>query len=206
MFLHIMQNQYSNRGAEPRPPSCMLRSLLLMIAMNVVSVTHWVETLHTSQFFAVLSGFQPWDIPGVGTFYDFIDRLWNYATPNFSPHCKPPVRKKVKKPKEKGQKAAPIEKESVADLIIRLSQATFSTDGNPHDQLGSPRIIPTTTGYFLWVSTTLVCCALLFPFCRFFAPLLLLALPFLGLCRLFTAHSECTLLVLWNLREEYHVS
>ena len=86
----IMQNQYSNPGAEPRPPSCMLRSLLLMIAMNVVSVTHWVETLHTSQFFAVLSGFQPWDIPGVGTFYDFIDRLWNYATPNFSPHCKPP--------------------------------------------------------------------------------------------------------------------
>ena len=98
----IMQDQYSSRGAEPRPPSCMLRSLLLMIVMNVVSVTHWFETLHTSQFFAVLSGFQPWDIPGVGTFYDFIDRLWNYATPNFSPHCKPPVRKKVKKPKEKG--------------------------------------------------------------------------------------------------------
>ena len=124
----IMQDQYSNRGAEPRPPSCMLRSLLLMIAMNVVSITHWVETLHTSQFFAILSGFQPWDIPGVGTFYDFIDRLWNLTTPNFSSHYKPPVRKKVKKPKGKGQKAASIEKESVADLIIRLSQTTFSSD------------------------------------------------------------------------------
>lgn len=41
----IMQDQYSSRGAEPRPPSCMLRSLLLMIVMNVVSVTHWFETL-----------------------------------------------------------------------------------------------------------------------------------------------------------------
>ena len=92
-----------------------------MIVMNVVSVTHWVETLHTSQFFAVLSGFQPWDIPGVGTFYDFIDRLWNYATPNFSPHCKPPVRKKVKKPKEKGQKAAPIEKECTSEDIPIVS-------------------------------------------------------------------------------------
>ena len=77
----IMQDQYSNRGPEPRQPSCMLRSLLLMIVMNVVSITHWVETLHTSQFFAILSGFQPWDVPGVGTFYDFIDRLWNLATP-----------------------------------------------------------------------------------------------------------------------------
>lgn len=124
----IMQDQYANRGPEPRPPSCMLRSLLLMVMMNVVSITHWVETLHTSAFFAILSGFQPWDIPGVGTFYDFIDRLWNLATPNFSPHCKPPVRKKVKKPKGKGQKAASIEKESVAELIARLSRVTFSTD------------------------------------------------------------------------------
>ncbi len=124
----IMQDQYSNRGPEPRPPSCMLRSLLLMIVMNVVSITHWVEYLHTSKFFAILSGFQPWDIPGVGTFYDFIDRLWNLASPNFSSHVKPPVRKKVKKPKGKGQKAASIEKESVAELIARLSQVTFSVD------------------------------------------------------------------------------
>jgi hypothetical protein len=50
----IMQDQYSNRGPESRQPSCMLRSLLLMIVMNVVSITHRVETLHTSQFFAIL--------------------------------------------------------------------------------------------------------------------------------------------------------
>ena len=42
-----MQDQYANHGPLPRPPSCMLRSLLLMLAMNVVSITHWVETLHT---------------------------------------------------------------------------------------------------------------------------------------------------------------
>ena len=124
----IMQDLYSRQGAQPRQPSSMLRSLLLMIMMNVVSITHWVETLHTSPFFAILSGFQPWDIPGVGTFYDFIDRLWNLATPNFSSHYKPPVRKKVKKPKQKGQKAASIEKETVAELIARLSQVTFSAD------------------------------------------------------------------------------
>ena len=124
----IMQDQYSNRGPESRQPSCMLRSLLLMIVMNVASISRWVETLHTSQFFAILSGFQPWDIPGVGTFYDFIDRLWNLATPNFSSHIKPPVKQKVKKPKGKGQKAASIEKESVAELIERLSQVTFHAD------------------------------------------------------------------------------
>ena len=124
----IMQDQYSKRGPESRQPSCMLRSLLLMIVAKAVSITKWVETLHTSKFYAVLSGFQPWDIPGVGTFYDFIDRLWNLSEPNLSPHIKPPINKKVKKPKGKGQKADSIEKETVAELISRLSITTFHTD------------------------------------------------------------------------------
>ena len=34
----------------------------------------------------------------------------------------------MKKPKDKGQKAASIDKESVAELITRLSQVTFSAD------------------------------------------------------------------------------
>lgn len=27
--------------------------------------------------YAILSGFEPGNTPGVGTFYDFINRLWN---------------------------------------------------------------------------------------------------------------------------------
>ena len=92
-------------------------------------------------FFAILSGFHPPYVPGIDTFYDFIDKLWNIATSNFSSHLKPPVRKKVKKPKTKGTQAASIDKESVADLISRLSQATFPSDKEAYGLLFC---IPTT--------------------------------------------------------------
>ncbi|WP_422445604.1 hypothetical protein [Thermoanaerobacterium sp. DL9XJH110] len=40
------------------------------------SVTKWVEVLRSDDILAVLSGFEPHNTPGVGTFYDFFDRLW----------------------------------------------------------------------------------------------------------------------------------
>ncbi len=121
----IMMDCYSALGPAPRQPSCMLRSLLLMIMTKCPSIPLWVMALHTSPFYAVLSGFDPKDLPGVGTFYDFLDRLWNLDSPNFSSHLKPPVTQKVKKPKVKGQKAESVEKESVAQLIARLSGIFF---------------------------------------------------------------------------------
>ena len=124
----IIQDKYSNMGAPPRQPSCMLRSLLLLLLTKTASIPLWVQTLHTSPFYAILSGFDPNDLPGVGTFYDFMDRLWNLDTPNFSPKLKPPYRKRIKKPKEKGAKAEPVEKESIADLMKRLAATTFSAD------------------------------------------------------------------------------
>ena len=124
----IMMDKYSVLGPEPRQPSSMLRSLLLMIKTKSPSITLWVSTLHTSPFYAILSGFEPDDVPGVGTFYDFMDRLWNLDSPNFSDHLKPPIVKRVKKPKVKGQKAASVEKETVAHLIARLSSTVFHVD------------------------------------------------------------------------------
>ena len=121
----IMMDCYSSLGAAPRQPSSMLRSLLLMIITKCPSIPLWVMTLHTSPFYAVLSGFDPKDVPGVGTFYDFLDRLWSLDSPNLSSHLKPPATRKVKKPKIKGQKAEPVEKESVAQLITRLSGVIF---------------------------------------------------------------------------------
>ncbi len=124
----IMQDNYSARGPCPRQPSCMFRSLLLMVETKCPSIPLWVSTLHASPLYAILSGFDPDDLPSVGTFYDFLDRLWNLNSPNFAPHLMEPYKKKLKKPKEKGAKAASVEKESVADLILRLSAASFSSD------------------------------------------------------------------------------
>ena len=128
----IMWDYYSFFGPLPRSPSAMLRSLLLMIITKTPSIPCWVDTLHTAPFYAILSGFDPADVPGVGTFYDFMKRMWNLSTPNISSPIKPPKEKKVKKPKVKGQKADPIEKISVSDLIHSLSETEFSALTEPY--------------------------------------------------------------------------
>jgi hypothetical protein len=46
-----------------------------MIECDVTSFDVWVPMMHDESFYAIISGFDPDDIPGVGTFYDFQDRL-----------------------------------------------------------------------------------------------------------------------------------
>ena len=112
----LMQDKYSVFGPPPRPPSAMLRSLLLAVKVKVFSITAWVRNLQINPLYAIISGFQPDNVPGVGTFYDFMSRLWDGMEDNFSPHIKPkPV--KVEKPKGKGKKAASVEQETTEELI-----------------------------------------------------------------------------------------
>ena len=81
----IMQDCYSVFGPEPRLPSCMLRSCLLSLKLKFTSITAWVCELKTNPLYAILSGFTPGDVPGVGTFYDFLSRIWKSDSNNFSP-------------------------------------------------------------------------------------------------------------------------
>src|SRR2546422_11050750 len=53
----------------------MLRSLALMLLAGVHSIADWVTQMREQPFYAVLSAFSPDQVPGVGTFYDFINRL-----------------------------------------------------------------------------------------------------------------------------------
>ena len=91
----IMQDKYSDLGVPPRLPSCMLRFLLLMLKTKTVSIPLWGQSLHTSPLYAILSGFDPKDLPSVSMFYNFIDRLRDLDTPNSSPYVKPPRKKKI---------------------------------------------------------------------------------------------------------------
>lgn len=78
----------------------MLRSLLLMNKLHVTQVDDWVNKLHTIPIYAILSGFPPDAVPGVGTFYDFFRRLWLAN----SPHLTGRKKRKLKKPKKKGKR------------------------------------------------------------------------------------------------------
>lgn len=115
----IMQDRYSVFGPEPRLPSNMLRSYLLSIKCKVPSITAWASDLKQNHLHAILSGFTVGDTPGVGTFYDFFDRLWLSDSDNISDPVHPP-KQKPKKPDKKGEKAPPVEKITVYDLLEKF--------------------------------------------------------------------------------------
>jgi len=72
----ILAGLYSSDwGCIARHPVCMLRSCLAMMLCGITSFDVWVQMMHDDPFYALISGFHPDDVPGVGTFYDFQDRL-----------------------------------------------------------------------------------------------------------------------------------
>ncbi len=96
----FMRDKYSVFGPKPRTPSCMQRSYLLSIDFKVPSPTDWAAQLKINPLYAILSGFAFGDTPGVGTFYDFFNRIWDSNENHLSPHIHP-LKVKVKKPKQK---------------------------------------------------------------------------------------------------------
>ena len=112
----LMADRYSDFGPAPRLPSDMLRSILLSVEFKVTSYTKWAADLKENHLHAILSGFSVGDTPGVGTFYDFQSRLWMSDKDNLSDPVHPP-KEKPKKPDKKGEKAPPVEKVTVKELL-----------------------------------------------------------------------------------------
>ena len=86
----FMADKYSKFGPAPRTPSCMQRSYLLSIDFKVTSLTEWVAQLKMNPLYAILSGFEVGNTPGVGTFYDFLNRLWDSDDGCISCTCESP--------------------------------------------------------------------------------------------------------------------
>jgi hypothetical protein len=63
------------RGRPARCPLSLFRSCLAMLLVGETSFDDWVALMRDEPFYALISGFAPDDVPGVGTFYDFQDRL-----------------------------------------------------------------------------------------------------------------------------------
>lgn len=130
----IMADRYSIFGPKPRLPSDMIRSMMVALMFKITNYTAWSAQLKINHLAAIISGFHPNDTPGVGTFYDFTDRLWLSDKNNLSPHAKPPKMKKVQKPKNPDDKADPIEDITVEQLIKQL-KASPPTDEQPYARL-----------------------------------------------------------------------
>ncbi len=85
-------------GRPARPGVSMLRSCLAMMLCGETSFTDWVALLHDEHFYALISGFEPDDVPGVGTFYDFQDRLLKRVSQGRS-HLRVPHQRREEKDK-----------------------------------------------------------------------------------------------------------
>ena len=131
----LLAAKYSKFGPAPRTPSCMQRSYLLSIDFKVHSITDWAAQLKINPLYAILSGFDFGNTPGVGTFYDFFKKLWDSDSDNLSPHIRPLKKKKVEQPKQKGSKALPVEKVTVDQLFKSLETDSFSIDDQPYTSL-----------------------------------------------------------------------
>jgi hypothetical protein len=60
---------------EHRDPVELLRSLMLMTLIKEPSITEWVSKTNGTSIYAIMAGFDPADVPGVGTYYDFMKRM-----------------------------------------------------------------------------------------------------------------------------------
>jgi hypothetical protein len=97
----LLQHAYDPKGPKPRDPASMLRSFLLFLMTNPeIGITEWVNQMKRVPYYAILSGFEPGYIPGVGTFYDFFKRLWASSDKNFKPQKQKKRKHKVKKEKK----------------------------------------------------------------------------------------------------------
>lgn len=134
----LLKSRYTNtnKGAPPKDPVAMFRSLILMSLKGETSIPKWVETLRTDPFYAILSGFLPAcvstvkvegipadPIPGVGTFYDFMDRLIRKDRILY----KSKLRKLKRKPKKKQKKNQKLDS-SKPGVVERLVKRVFKYD------------------------------------------------------------------------------
>lgn len=67
---------YSNTGRPALNQPEIFRSLILMLDLKETKLSKWVESLRSDDILCMLIGCCPDSLPPLGSYYDFIDRLW----------------------------------------------------------------------------------------------------------------------------------
>lgn len=131
----LLRDSYGETGPEPRDPASMLRSFLVFLFTNPsIGISEWVNELKRVPLYAVLSGFTPGDTPGIGTFYDFFNRLWGAQKNNSKPR-KQYRKRKSKKGKKKGEKAPTTTPGKIKRLVKWAMRNINVKKDLPTDQL-----------------------------------------------------------------------
>ena len=129
---------YHDPHHKPRDPVTLLRALLLMTLVKEPSITNWVDRLNNNKVYAIICGCEPDDVPGVGTFYDFIDRL-TLADKNLKRQQRNRRKKFNRKPSKKMRKneKLPLRHPDIVNKIVK--KIIKNLDQPPY--LGNYRLI-----------------------------------------------------------------
>ncbi len=132
----MLRDSYSKKGPEPRDPASLWRSFLILLMTNpTMGITEWVNEMKRTPLYAILSGFPFDDIPGVGTFYDFFERLWPAVDKNLKPKKQRRRKGKTKKGKKKGEKAPTTTPGKVGRLVKWMMRHSNKKTAFPADRL-----------------------------------------------------------------------
>ena len=138
-FIHnLIIDTYSVKGPKSFDPDCMMRSYLLFLLVDPsIGLTKWVDQLKRIPLYAIISGFKPGNTPAVGTFYNFLNRLWLSDKDNTKNNIKyKKKRKNSKKKKPKKGEKAPLKKPGIiARLIDRFFKYGSKKRLRPTDRL-----------------------------------------------------------------------
>ncbi len=74
--MELLEPYYPPHGRPAVNQPQILRSLVLMLDQGFTSITKWVEKLDSDSLLVFLIGCTPDSLPPLGSYYDFIDRLW----------------------------------------------------------------------------------------------------------------------------------
>lgn len=94
---------YSSFGRPAIHQPEIFRSIILMLDQKCFSLTTWVKRLQTDDLFAFLIGCHPDELPPLGSYYDFINRLW-LAAPSLNKDKNQQLYRFPKDSKPKGKK------------------------------------------------------------------------------------------------------
>jgi hypothetical protein len=150
----LLLPHYDDKGPEPRDPASMFRSYLLFLLVRPeIGITAWIREMHRVPLYAILSGFHPGDIPGVGTFYDFLPRLWAAERKHYRAKVK--SAKSRKRRTSRGKKGKKGEKSPVKlGRVKRLVEWILPRLGQ-NKPLPSDRLFELFQSQFLAVSANL---------------------------------------------------
>lgn len=125
---HILKDCYSYRGTRGRDPQDMFRSLLAMSLSGGTKIDEWVAFLRSFPSLAIISGFLPEDTPGVGTFYDFFDRLYLMDKDKSKAKGKTRPRRKPRKSTKQKEEEDALPEHNHKDVIRRLVDRAIRED------------------------------------------------------------------------------